>query len=787
MAAQVKKYDPNQYNFEDFAKTMNQNFAIERAQNGQGGAFGVNAGVNPANPVNLGGTTNSQTLGNLDANGVGAVGVNAGGVGNLSGVNTVGQAKPLVGRDAFSGITNSFFDTLKANGKGESVQYSSPLVPKSSESTPTVHEDQTDLAEPVDTQPVDSVSEIFKKMTAGGTSKSLDKWLAELSGTYSEEDITSAYNTYLFINNPNKDTPVGDNTGVAGSGGSTLSFEDWQSAYSIDPTVEYQNAQAQLDYEFKTWMSEYGARAEQLYQMGLSNSGVSDIYGANAYTAYVQASMDLKRAEIAQQAENKRAYQEYLDGIKAQQSAVTSAAFNSYAASYTPAQEQSIRVALAAQGLSAEQVESAIAQLNNYYNSLPEDQRPDVVASNAKVNEAFKSLAASYATDTAADKDQRIRNMYAAMGWSQSEIDTLIGMLNGFAGVSGSAVNPQIVEAYTSLLSTYTKEQETNIRALYKNLGWSDQDVDELINMLNSSIDANSQTIVDKTVGTLEATANVTPETIVMSTLVDDLKGYKTQLATGEITQEQYDQYASSFSNSAVKAYEWAVKSVDNMADAYAMFGFDEAEWAEMDDAQRESAIMDSMAEYRTEGLLSAEGYNSVVKSWADSEIKIAIDTDKENGQATGLRAFGAIASMLLDWKNSGSLTENEYLEQLKNIISTSGLFVDNKIRWSTVPNADAHIRMNGMDSVGYIHDEDLISVLDKNEPKSGGSYVAYNDKIYVKRYNKYAGGYVWQPLDIGHYTLPGTGAAFSKNEREGIHELLKILYGVKPPKDTRR
>ena len=842
MAAQVKKYDPNQYNFGNFAKTMNQNFAIERAQNGQGGAFGVNGGVNAANPVNLGGTTNSQTLGNLGTFGT---------------------------RDRYNNITGNFTGLLKRINAGEQVIFGEPSPSSLSDGTVPAKTGGS-------AQTFPQFAEEYKPYDRGlmQGDNVISNWngqppqppqqeptqeiiteqepkqeiITDEGGSVITEGTETETGGTGTVTDPTLKKFIGIANDQVNAGESAMDFETWQSAYSVDPVVEYQNAQAQLDYEFKTWMSDYGARAEQLYQMGLSNSGVSDIYGANAYTAYVQASMDLKRAQIQQQKENRQMYQKYVDEYEAAKAAKTeaanlkmSSAFNTYSASYHPGLEASVRASLAATGMSLSEINTVIGNLNAYYYALPEDQRPDVVAGNATVDAAFSwlntnytsgmtdeelsaMLGATYSADVvqkALEKfapfkavidrlagDEAAKNAFSAMlemvsagdtdveslkakakglGYSEDAIAKAAENILPFVKSVGETVNPQIVEVYTSLLSTYTKEQESNIRALYKNLGWSDQDVDELINMLNNSIDVNSQTIVDETVGTLEATAEVTPETIVMSTLVNDLKGYKTQLAAGKITQEQYDQYASSFSNSAVKAYEWAVKSVDNMADAYAMFGFDEAEWSEMDDAQRESAIMEEMAKYRTEGLLSAEKYNSVVKSWADSEIKIAIDTDKENGQATGLRAFGAIASMLLDWKNSGSLTENEYLEQIENIISTSGLFVDDKIRWSTVPNADAHIRMNGMDSVGYIRDEDLISVLDKNEPKSGGSYVAYNDKLYVKRFNKYAGRYVWQPLDIDHYTLPGTGAAFSKKEREGIHELLKILYGVKPPKDTRR
>lgn len=655
MAAQIKKYDPNQYNFGDFAKTMNQNFAIERAQNGQGGAFGVNAGVNPANPVNLGGTTNSQTLGNLGANGVGAVGVNAGGVGNLSSVNTVGQAKPLAGRDVFRGITNSFFDTLKANGVGTSMTYSSPLVPKTPEFSPTVQAGEGDVPESV-IQVGEAIKNGYGYVNRNEYNRfeltdsnvdAVSEYLRERG--FAESDIQE------YLKNKNKlvyDYSYRENAGnniggaavggepqlsqggqVAQSGG-TLSFEDWQSAYSIDPTVEYQNAQAQLDYEFKTWMSEYGARAEQLYQMGLSNSGVSDIYGANAYTAYVQASMDLKRAEITQQAENKRAYQEYLDGIEAQQSAVTSAAFNSYAGSYTPAQEQSVRVALAAQGLSAEQVENAIAQLNNYYNSLPEDQRPDVVAGNAKVNEAFQSLAASYATDTAADKDQRIRNMYAAMGWSQSEIGKLIDMLNGFAGVSGVSANDTLIKAlakeYEAMFKngyTGSAEDIVNVRQMIE-ASENAQYADQIIAQMNENLAAN------KDASAKDELEDINEIDINKLTVADVDAHIDTISKTYGEESDQYEQLRSAIATKLTLGYKQALASPDESASflgvtddtIIAEANGKEITWAKADNEARAFYIISSLTDQYKSGVISELGYVETMSDYIKEDTKMQSD-----------------------------------------------------------------------------------------------------------------------------------------------------------------
>lgn len=790
MAAQVKKYDPNQYNFGDFAKTMNQNFAIERSQNGQGGAFGVNAGVNADNPVNLGGATNSQTLGNLgqnSANGVGAVGVNAGGVGNLSGVNTLGQAKPLAGRDVFRGITNSFFDTLKANGKGESVQYSSPLVPKTPESSPTVQKVEADIPEP--TKPVYSIEDVmkngygyFNKNENGRfelTDSNVDAVREYLMGQgYSASDIDKyLQNTNTLVYDYNNPAIVGDNAGGAAAGSEAqlsqggqvvqseegpMDFSTWQSTYSIDPAVEYQNAQAQLDYEFKTWMSDYGARAEQLYQMGLSNSGVSDIYGANAYTAYVQASMDLKRAQIQQQAENKRAYQEYLDGIEAQQSAVTSAAFNSYAASYTPAQEQSIRVALAAQGLSAEQVESAIAQLNNYYNSLPEDQRPDVVASNAKVNEAFQSLAASYATDTAADKDQRIRNMYAAMGWSQSEIDKLVNMLNGVAGVIGggttaeSIINDAAVRIATAIFtdaetgeSTYTgsESQKNYIRQLMQLAEYKDfaPYVEEIIAKMDEDLAARKGAAVSDIVSNYEKTATdgtwlSNSFTSSMTNYISGIEQYKKQY--GINSTEYKDALAAG--SASIKDYILAATDDETMLEQSAAWLGDGVNFAEMDVADRINAMLDGAGELHRDGYMTDEDYGEIIREWLTSQIAIA-KTEKKNAPVTELAGK---LKQLQNYRESGYMNQSLYAELMIPIID--------QVKTSSLSDADSFYATIGVNDTNA-----KISFLFNDTSSIVNSEIATEIKDF---YNKEPSGLVYYDGQIYYLTRDEVYSVTSSN-----------------------
>lgn len=683
MAVKVKKYDPNEYNFGNFADAMNKNFAIERTQN-LGGAAAPAPAASLANPVNLGGKTNSQTLGNLPQ-----IEQNAGGTFPSTKIGKGG-----IYRD----ITTRYKDMLGKINLGEQASYTSPFAGKNS---PTAGDGTADVESGVVEsgegtsipyeEPNESNNDLGEKADAmmqalGNFSRSKEdrtgyynvnsknieeirQYLSNLGYHSRDINLLLSDSKYKIEIAKEMSKTVGDddaspakharNSNYFGQSMLTsdfnnevndtlesgkLDFATWQSTYSVDPAEKYKAAQAQLDYEFKTWMSTYGARAEQLYQMGLSNSGVSDIYGANAYSAYIQASLDLKRAQIEQEQENKALYAQYSAEYDAQQTSMTSAAFNAYASTYTPDQEQSIRVALEAQGLTAEQVENAITQLNNYYNSLPEDQRPDVAAENAKVDEAFKSLAASYATDNSTDKDQRIRDMYASMGWSQSEIDKLINMLNGFAGVNGNQVdsttiiNDAAVRLATTLFtneetgaSTYTgsEAQKNQIRQLMQRAEYKDVApyVEQIIAKMDENLAVQTDAEVSDIVSNYEKIATdkswlSNPSTSTMANYISGIEQYKQQY--GVNSKEYKDALAAG--SASIKDYILAATDSESMLDdAGAWLGVD---FAEMDTADKFNAVLEGAGELHRDGYMTDEDYESIINTWLNGQVLNAETSD---------------------------------------------------------------------------------------------------------------------------------------------------------------
>ena len=88
--------------------------------------------------------------------------------------------------------------------------------------------------------------------------------------------------------------------------------------YDLDPERDYQNTVNTLNYEYQTSMATYGEQAEKMYQMGLQNSGVSDIFQANAFSSYLGNMNQAAADRITARKRNKAAYNDYVANMRAQ-------------------------------------------------------------------------------------------------------------------------------------------------------------------------------------------------------------------------------------------------------------------------------------------------------------------------------------------------------------------------------------------------------------------------------------------------------------------------------------
>lgn len=675
MKAQVKKYDPTQYNFENFANTMNKNYAIERSQKSQGGAFGAptmpgNVAVHADNPINLGSATNSQTLGNFGFNSI-----LSGFKKNLDGYSLGKQMG--VNESLGAGVNGSAATTL-INQKTES-----PRAVKTVE-TPTV--------------------------TQGDVKESFDlSWL---------DALESGLN------------PV-----------SKLSFEEWQSAYSVNPAEEYKYAQAQLDYEFKTWMSDYGARAEQLYQMGLSNSGVSDVFGANAYSAYIQSSMELKREQIKLEQDNKKNYQAYLDELETAANTRISSAFTSYMSAYTPENAQMIYNGLIGQGMSAEEAAKTIRRLDEYYNKTPEDSRPDAVAANAKVDEAVTWLNSNYAygmTDDELSKmltstygaevaqaalakfapfkevidrlsgDEAAKNAFSAMidmleagdtdleslkakakglGYSDDAIakaaENILPFVQDAEGNKEKLTNDAAVRLVTTLYtdsetgaSTYTgsESQKNYIRKLVQLDEYSSYApyVEQIIEKMDENLASTKQAAATDIGNEFKETAKneswlSDPATSTMANYSATLAQYKQDY---DINSKEYRDILAAGS-ATIKDY--ILKATDDEAmleEASAWLGED---FTGKDVADKINAMLDGAGRLHKDGYMTNEDYREIINEWLGDQIELSIDSGKQ-----AFWNFANKAGRLQEYLDAGYMSEYEYSSFINRITDNFDIEVEN-------------------------------------------------------------------------------------------------------------
>ena len=253
-----------------------------------------------------------------------------------------------------------------------------------------------------------------------------------------------------------------------------LDYDAWRAEYGIDTDAEFNAAKAQLEYEMATWRENYGANAERLAQMGLSNSGVVDIYGTGVIQAYAQSMNDLFLAKIDAenaQLDRYKAYSDEYENKKAQATEAKNTTINqAYAYGlgiYNGDNLEAVRTMIANAGYAPDEVEAAVARLQAVDPSMIPTLQEQAAADKQNVQEAFNSLAANYTPEQA----DGLRKIYGeGMGWSEESVNSLISMLNGYAETKSATEETSkpseeqiISDAASRLLLNVFNDEEGNV------------------------------------------------------------------------------------------------------------------------------------------------------------------------------------------------------------------------------------------------------------------------------------------------------------------------------------
>ena len=562
-------------------------------------------------------------------------------------------------------------------------------------------------------------------------------------------------------------------TGAPVMANGKLSFDDWMSDNGYDPESDYNQAKNDLEYQYMTHLNNYGARAEELYQMGLSGSGVSDIYGVNAYSAYLAASNDLALARIEQENEYRRMYKAYSDEFDAaeqlkaetEKGEVGTIAANLVSQlNYSPEKAQSFRDYYKTQGKSDEWIDSVIESADSLYN---------------------------------------LNQITIDVGNVKSQVDAMLSA----AGVSydGSESAKNAIKSYLD---------QNNMSQHY------DEVIATYDTQLKDSEKAAFGDEVNKAIEDLNTITAVTPESIVLSDISDSITAYKVSLHRGDITQEQYDAYVAATSNAVKTAILHALENENTLANAYNVVGMTPEEWNSLKDddgkvltgndllSAQKAAVMDTLGQQHKAGTINDESFNAVMNDWVTTEITTAIEADKNNAAASGLADFGLAMSQLIEWKNTGYYSDDLFKQYANELVNQSGIEVKkiskNKIQldWGgTVKGAEATVTINNdWNSLSEkVNPDDLLSsLLDDRQIDSnlfGKTVSFYEGNLYFGIVGTSINGHQniqWYKADSSCIKVTGEGESQTKNTKEGIYNLLVYMlesqYREKhPDKSTSR
>ena len=670
-----------------------------------------------------------------------------------------------------------------------------------------------------------------------------------------------------------------------GAGIESLGYDDWAAINVKDTTADYKNAQAVLDLNYKTEMATCGENAERMYQMGLSGSGVSDIYGANAYSAYLAASNDLKLRQIEEQKANRQSWEKYRRDQEEKSRLQHATAFSTFADQYSDENgvnnENALRASMAAQGMSKAEVDAVMADIKGYWagnasvrdanhkavidagyatayglfdGNNAEEVKQALIANNFSEADADEIMRRFYETDEngdpvrdengnpklkdtsalpmvkakeeadTAEKDAAKQNAFAYMleQYNAGVTDTAklaqqaaalfdldeaaMGEVNEkFAPFAKSEEEIQdinidsavseLTAAFTNAdgTSSYTGGEGDNERIRQwlerpENAQYRDY-ADQIIQQMKTNLDKLTAAYTEQEVTTtINAINKVDKETVTIGELTLTLEQAKAKYGKDS---EEYKSVLKSASEAEVESFTNMISGTEVLESntTAERLNITAEEWAKMDIGEKEKAVMNMAAELAANGEMLQEDFAKVVsEKWLGQELDFIIEDDKEKLRAVGLRDSGGVVSQLLDWKDSGALTEEAYNQMLGETVKKMGFVLDgNKISWgsngeeATIDLVRPAKIINRIER-GSIEFDNIKTSLEVNSWNSGNEkYAYYNGKIY-KAYMSKGEIEFWDECDYNSIKVSGDGVFNTKADREGIYEILKYMLKPQEP-----
>lgn len=447
-------------------------------------------------------------------------------------------------------------------------------------------------------------------------------------------------------------------SGTPLTSGAKQTFEEWAAAGGYDPDAEYGKAKNELEYAYMQNMSKFGENAERLAQMGLSGSGVSDIYQLGAYNSYLQSQNELAAQNIAAKKQLRQEYNTYSQTYDNNAKADYANAHNLGLQYYDGTNADYVRQILTNQGYDQSIIDQAMNTLSGYdINALPTIKQR--AADEAAKTEAFDNAVAEgyaevlksgmYNGNNASEVEQRLKYL----NYTPEQAAEIVKRLTEDESLGADIKNDVVNEYYSAYAQHYTPEMANRIR--------------------NELSGTRGEAYVEDIIAKLEANYNATPEeqragyvdmnqirAVAESALIDadnvlqeytgsaeqkrlirlalDSAGYgeyvdqiledfDSQLTAGlkpdsegkvDVSKVSLGSISNQYANAdpdtqrylkarTRAAIEQTVSDKGSLMNAYNLVGIDKASWDQMSDWEKLSTVVDKIGYYSKTGLVDKD------------------------------------------------------------------------------------------------------------------------------------------------------------------------------------
>lgn len=398
--------------------------------------------------------------------------------------------------------------------------------------------------------------------------------------------------------------------------GAMKTEEEWMTEGGYDPDNDYINAKNQLEYDYMQSSANYGSTAEQLAQMGLTGSGVSDVFQLGAYQSYIQGQNDLYKALVKQKNELRQQYKQYTDTYEANAKADTANAYNFGLNMYNGANADEVRRQLTAQGYDASIVDTAVANLE----ALDKNSLPTVKAAEEEKGRLYET---AYAMMEEGSTAQEVRDYMIKSGVNADYVNEVMTRLSDkesqFTDKAISAGVAAVKELFmreiedadgnkstTNVFKGSNDDIETVRQALRgsKYEKYTDQIIDQL------KIDKHNQTAAQYDDLIAEMNSNIDSDTALYS--ASDIK----QIYSSAPIKKQKEIAAV-----ATKQADKILNDQTAFSNAYAFVGVDKATWDQTDDGDKMLLVLDKIGELKNAGAMSDKDATKLFNEWATMQI----------------------------------------------------------------------------------------------------------------------------------------------------------------------